>query len=123
MAEKCKRCGKKFSRKNLLKQSSLQLLADVIMGFCLDWSALRTAKLFRHDYHDVLSGYVTIRKILIEDSRKKEKLCGTVECDESYFGGVNRKRNKKYRKPYVGSGRGTDKVPSASGGNEQARWR
>jgi hypothetical protein len=60
---KCKRCEKKFSRKVSLKQSSLHLLADVIMGFCLDWSALRTAKLFRHDYHDVLTGYVTIRKI------------------------------------------------------------
>lgn len=108
---KCKRCGKKFSRKSLWKRPSLQLLANVIMGFCLDWSALRTAKLFRHDYHDVLKGYYTIRKMLVEVSNKENKLSGTVECDESYFGGVNRKRNKKYRKPYVGRGRGTDKVP------------
>jgi len=108
---KCKRCGKKFSRKDSLSQASLRLLANVIMGFCLDWSALRTAKLFRHDYHDVLTGYVTIRKMLMKGSSKEKKLYGTVECDESYFGGVNRKRNKKYRKPYVGCGRGTDKSP------------
>jgi transposase-like protein len=47
----------------------------------------------------------------MKDSSKEKKLYGTVECDESYFGGVNRKRNKKYRKPYVGRGRGTDKSP------------
>jgi transposase-like protein len=40
-----------------------------------------------------------------------EKLSGIVEADESYFGGTNRKRNKKYRKPSVGRGRGTDKTP------------
>jgi len=108
---KCKRCGKKFNRIGSLKQTSLRLLANVIMGFCLDWSALRTAKLFRHDYHDVLTNYVRIRKILMKGSSAEKKLYGTVECDESYFGGVNRKRNKKYRRPYVGRGRGTDKVP------------
>ena len=36
---------------------------------------------------------------------------GIIEADESCFGGVNRKRDKKYRKAYVGRGRGTDKTP------------
>lgn len=108
---KCKKCNHKFILQKKIAEKKLKRLADCIVGFCLDWSALRTAKLFRHDYHDVLTNYVTIRKILIEVSSKEKKLYGTVECDESYFGGVNRKRNKKYRKPYVGRGRGTDKTP------------
>ena len=45
------------------------------------------------------------------ESLGMEKLAGIVEADESYFGGTNRKRNKKYRKPYVSRGRGTDKTP------------
>ena len=81
------------------------------MGFCLDWSALRTSNLFRHRYRSVLSVYYLIRKVLVNVSNNEQKLQGTVECDESYFGGTNRKRNKKYRKKYVGRGRGTDKTP------------
>lgn len=108
---KCKRCGKKFGKKILVKQSQLQILANAVMGFCLDWSALRTCRLFRHRYSSILSMYDLIRKVLVEISSKEKKLHGTVECDESYFGGVNRKRNKKYRKAYVGRGRGTDKTP------------
>ena len=108
---KCKRCKKKFGKNVLVKQLHLQMAADVVMGFCLDWSALRTARLFRHRYKNVLRVYYLIREVMVGVSSKEQKLQGTVECDESYFGGVNRKRNKKYRKPYVGRGRGTDKTP------------
>lgn len=52
-----------------------------------------------------------IRKLLAGESSKMEKLKGVVAADESYFGGTNRKRNKKYRKPQVSRGRGTDKTP------------
>ncbi|MFH1004253.1 MAG: IS1595 family transposase [Bacteroidota bacterium] len=108
---KCKRCRKKFDKKVITKQSPLQIVADTVMGFCLDWSALRTSNLFRHRYRSVLSVYYLIRKVLVNVSNNEQKLQGTVECDESYFGGTNRKRNKKYRKKYVGRGRGTDKTP------------
>ncbi|MFH1004628.1 MAG: IS1595 family transposase [Bacteroidota bacterium] len=108
---KCKRYGKKFGKKVLAKQSHLQIVADTVMGFCLDWSALRTARLFRHRYRSILSIYYLIRETLVKVSNSEQKLQGTVECDESYFGGTNHKRNKKYRKRYVGRGRGTDKTP------------
>jgi len=108
---KCKKCGKKFVVKGKQEKSKLKKLADVIVGFSLDFSALKTAKLFKYNYSEVLDIYYQIRKALIVESLSIEKLNGIVEADESYFGGTNRKRNKKYRKKYVGRGRGTDKTP------------
>lgn len=53
-----------------------------------------------------------LRTILAgESAGMNKKLQGIVEADKNYFGGINRKRNKKYRKKYVGRGRGTDKTP------------
>lgn len=52
-----------------------------------------------------------LRFVLVRESIEMDKLQGIVEADESYFGGTNRKRNKKYRKPYVSRGGGTDKAP------------
>ncbi len=108
---KCSQCGKKFVIRKKTDLKKFKLYTDVIVGFCLDFSALRTAKLFGYRYSDVLEIYYKIRKVLREESMGTEELKGTVEADESYFGGVNRKRNKKYRKQYVGKGRGTDKTP------------
>jgi len=108
---KCKRCGKKFIVKSKKRSRKVKQIADVIMGFCLDFSALKTARLYRYRYTDVLGTYQQIRKSLCAESLGMEKLAGIVEADESYFGGTNRKRNKKYRKRYVGRGRGTDKTP------------
>jgi len=108
---KCSRCGKKFVVKRKKEQKQLKLYADVIVGFSLDFSALKTARLFKYRYADVLNFYKQIRKLLVIESIGMDKLSGVVEADESYFGGVNRKRNKKYRKHKVGRGRGTDKTP------------
>lgn len=108
---KCKKCGKKFVVKSKRKDKKLKQLADIIVGFCLDFSALKTAKLFNHRYSDVLKMYNQIRMVLTSESMGMDKLQGIVEADESYFGGINRKRNRKYRKQHVGRGRGSDKAP------------
>ena len=108
---KCKKCGKKFIITSKQASRKLKQQADIIVGFCLDFSALKTAKLFSYRYSNVLEIYYQIRKVLIIESIGIDKLKGIVEADESYFGGNNRKRNKKYRKKYVGRGRGTDKTP------------
>jgi len=101
---KCKRCGKKFVVKSKKFSRKAQQLADVIIGFCLDFSALKTARLYRYRYKDVLGIYQQIRKTLCIESSGMEELTGIVEADESYFGGTNRKRNNKYIKPSMGRG-------------------
>jgi ribosomal protein L37AE/L43A len=50
---KCKRCGKKFIVKSKKFSRKAQQLADVIMGFCLDFSALKTARLWKYRYKDI----------------------------------------------------------------------
>lgn len=55
--------------------------------------------------------YQQIRKSLCLERVKEEKFSGMVEAEESYFGGITRKRSKKYRKSYLRRGRGTDKTP------------
>jgi len=108
---KCGCCGKKFSIRKIIHQRRLRQTADILTGFCLDFSAHKTAKHFKYRYRFVWETYNHFRHVLAAKSLGEEKLKGIVEADESYFGGVNRKRNKKYRKPYVGRGRGTDKTP------------
>lgn len=108
---KCKRCNCKFSFKRKTNEKKIKRLADCIVGFCLDFSARKTATLFGHRYRETWLNYMKLRQLIAGESSKMEKLKGVVEADESYFGGTNRKRNKKYRKPYVSRGRGTDKTP------------
>ena len=77
----------------------------------MDFSARKTAGLFGYRYIDVWKTYMQLRFTLVTESTVMDKLQGVVEADESYFGGTNRKRNKKYRKLNVSRGRGTDKTP------------
>jgi len=72
---------------------------------------MKTAKIYGYRYNDVIKIYQQIRERISEMSSNEGQLKGIVEADESYFGGINRKRNKKYRKQGVGRGRGTDKSP------------
>jgi transposase len=108
---KCKKCGKKFVIKRKTEAKKNKQIADTIVGFCLDFSAMKTAKIYGYRYNDVIKIYQQIRERISEMSSNEGELKGIVEADESYFGGVNRKRNKKYRKQGVGRGRGTDKSP------------
>lgn len=108
---KCKRCDCKFIPKKKTDWKRIKRLADCVVGFCLDFSARKTALFFRYRYREVWCNYMQLRKILVTESSKMERLNGIVEADESYFGGTNRKRNKKYRKQIVRRGRGTDKTP------------
>jgi transposase len=108
---KCKRCGKKFVIKRKIEAKKTKQIADIIVGFCLDFSAMKTAKIYGYRYNDVIKIYQQIRERISEISSNEGQLKGIVEADESYFGGINRKRNKKYRKQGVGRGRGTDKSP------------
>lgn len=108
---KCSRCGKKFSRGNIAEKQSLKRIANIVVGFALDFAAHKTTKYFGYRYSSVLWAYTIFRHLLISESLGEDKLKGIIEADESYFGGINRKRNKKYRKPYVKRGRGSDKTP------------
>lgn len=54
---KCKKCGKNFVIKGKQEKSKLKKIADVIVGFSLDFSALKTAKLFKYNYSEVLDIY------------------------------------------------------------------
>lgn len=108
---KCSHCLKKFSHKNKLESEKLKQFADIIVGFALNWTANHTSKYFSYRYSSVLWAYTIFRHLLVSESLGEDKLKGIIEADESYFGGINRKRNKKYRKPYVKRGRGTDKTP------------
>ncbi len=108
---KCKRCGKKFVIKRKIEAMKTKQIADIIVGFCLDFSAMKTAKIYGYRYNDVIKIYQQIRERISEMNSNEGQLKGIVEADESYFGGINRKRNKKYRKQGVGRGRGTDKSP------------
>jgi hypothetical protein len=71
-------------------------IADTIVGFCLDFSAMKTAKIYGYRYNDVIKIYQQIRERISEISSNEGELKGIVEADESYFGGINRKRNKKF---------------------------
>jgi transposase-like protein len=109
--KKCKRCDCKFILNKKKDEKRIKRLADCIVGFCLDFSARKTAGLFEYRYIDVWKIYMQLRFMLVRESALMNKLQGVVEADESYFGGTNRKRNKKYRKLHVSRGRGTDKTP------------
>ncbi len=76
---KCARCRKIFSVKRKRDIARLKKLSDIIIGFCLDFSALGTAKLFGYKYRDVLSLFNKIRLILAYDSDDKDKLGEIVE--------------------------------------------
>ena len=78
---KCKRCGKKFVVKSKKFSRKAQQTANVIMGFCLDFSALKTAMLYRYRYGDVLNIYQQIRKVFCAESLGMENLSGIVEAD------------------------------------------
>ncbi|MFH1004129.1 MAG: IS1595 family transposase [Bacteroidota bacterium] len=108
---KCKRCESKFTVRKKTDEKKVKRIAGCIVGFCLDFSARKTAMLFGYRYIDVWKNYMDLRIVLAAESAGMDKLQGIVEADESYFGGVNRKRNKKYRKHYISRGRGTDKSP------------
>lgn len=78
---KCKKCGKKFVVKSKQEPKQLKQHVDVIVGFCLDFNALKTAKLFGYRYSGVLEIYYQIRRSLIIESFGIEKLNGIVEDD------------------------------------------
>lgn len=108
---KCSKCNKKFFHQKEVNEKLLLKYSNILTGFCLDFTANKTSKYFKYKYRFVWETYTHFRHILAAESLGENKLKGIVEADESYFGGVNRKRNKKYRKKYVGRGRGTDKTP------------
>jgi len=71
---KCTECGKKFRIHKVTEGNKLQQCADILLCFCLDFSARRTAQISHHRYRLVAASYDQFRKLITERSLPQEKL-------------------------------------------------
>jgi len=71
---KCSVCGKKFRIHKVTQGNKLQQCAEILLCFCLDFSAHRTAQITHHRYRLVASFYEHFRKLLTEKNLPKEKI-------------------------------------------------
>lgn len=71
---KCSTCGKKFRIHKVTDGNKLQQCADILLCFCLDFSAHRAAQITHHRYRLVATHYHQFRKLLTENTLSKEKI-------------------------------------------------
>ncbi len=71
--KKCTVCGKKFRIHKVTKQNKLQQCAEILLCFCIDFSAHKTAQITGHRYRLVAAYYVHFRKLLTEADLPQEK--------------------------------------------------
>jgi len=71
---KCTVCGKKFRVHKVTEENKLQQCAEILLCFCLDFSAHRTAQITHHRYRLVSTFYDHFRKLLTEKNLPKEKI-------------------------------------------------
>ena len=85
---KCKHCHSKYSVRKIKRD------LDVLYFFYLEVSARKCARELGLSYKTVLHRYAVFRKAIVAYTQQEfEKLNGTIEADESYFGG-KRKGNR-----------------------------
>jgi transposase len=81
-------------------------IKKIMQFFCTDIDATKTALLMGINRKTVNRYFLMFRQIIYDvQQQEKNRFVGTVECDESYFGG-KRKRGVPGKR-----GRGTDKQP------------
>lgn len=76
----------------------LRIWHELTWCFSLSHSALKASKLIHLNYKSALGIYQTIRQVIVQHSRaNKTAFTGTVEVDESYYGGAFKNLRKKKR--------------------------
>ncbi len=71
---KCTVCGKKFRIHKVTAGNKLQQCAEILLCFCLDFSAHTTAQITQHRYRMVAAYYNHFRRLLAEKSLTQEKI-------------------------------------------------
>ncbi len=71
---KCTACGKKFRVHKVTENNKLSQCAEILMCFCLDFSAHRTAQITHHRYRLVAVYYDHFRRLLAEKNLPEEKI-------------------------------------------------
>jgi transposase len=82
-------------------------IKKILQNFCLELTAVQTAKLLRVNRHTVDRYYQLFReRIAVYEEKNLKQLSGNIEIDESYFGsrhfGDKRGRGAKWRIPVIG---------------------
>lgn len=106
---RCKKCWSvgSFTTNTYLKKSklSLRIWYEIIWCFALTHSAHKAGKLLGIDPKLIWLSYQKIRlSILNYSQRQKRKFTGTVEVDESYYGGLSKNLRKETRWKYRKAG-------------------
>ncbi len=70
----CTACGRKFRIHKVTKKNKLQQCAEILLCFCLDFSAHRTTQITHHRYRLVAAFYDHFRKLIANTSVPREKL-------------------------------------------------
>ena len=76
---------------------SLRFWYEIIWCFVLAHSARKAGRLLEVPYKSVWSSYQRIRKTLLVTSKTRRKFTGTVELDESFYGGTFKNLRKQVR--------------------------
>lgn len=71
---KCTECGKKFRIHKVTEENKLQQYGEILLCFCLDFSAHRTAQITHHRYRLVSAYYDHFRTLIAEKSLPEEKV-------------------------------------------------
>ena len=66
--KKCTVCGKKFRVHKVTDGNKLQQCAEILLCFCLDFSAHRTVQITHHRYRLISIFYDHFRRLLTEKS-------------------------------------------------------
>ncbi|OGJ57050.1 hypothetical protein A2635_01825 [Candidatus Peribacteria bacterium RIFCSPHIGHO2_01_FULL_51_9] len=72
--KKCTVCGKKFRIHKITNENKLQQCAEILLCFCLDFSANRATQITHHRYRLVSVYYDHYRKLLTEKNMSQEKI-------------------------------------------------
>jgi len=83
--KKCTVCGRKFRIHKVTEENKLQQCAEILLCFCIDFSAHRTANLTQHRYRLVAGSYDHFRRLIAEKSLPPEKIepsCADKEAAE-----------------------------------------
>lgn len=71
---KCTACGKKFRIHKATEETKLQQCAEILLCFCVNFSAHQTAQITHHRYRPVAVYYDHFRKLIAEKSVPAEKI-------------------------------------------------
>lgn len=106
---RCKNCWSfgSLTTGTFLEKSklSLRIWYELVWCFTLTHSARKASRLLHLNYKLCWQSYQTIRKAIIQQSLKqKRKITGTVEVDESFYGGLfkNLRKEKRWQYRYQG---------------------